>query len=255
MSKLNFKLEIFEGPLDLLLSLISKHKLNIYDIEISILLEQYLDYIEKMKMADLEVASEFLEMAAHLVYIKTVSLLPRHEESKKLKKELEGRLLEYKLCKEIANNLNSNYLGTDIFVRKQQQVSVDKEYNLIHSKEILLKAYLINFNKNKPDLPKLETSFSGIVSRRMVSVTSRILFVLKKLYKNDKVPYNEFFSNSDRSELVATFLAMLELVKSRRIVVSDDNKFVYFNKQVDVENLDENNIELEYNKDLEVEYE
>lgn len=247
MSKLNFKLEIFEGPLDLLLSLISKHKLNINDIEISILLEQYLDYIQKMKMADLEIASEFLEMAAHLVYIKTVSLLPRHEESKELKKELEGRLLEYKLCKEIANNLNGVYQGTDVFVRKPQQISVDKEYNLVHNKEILLKAYLMNFNKNRPELPKIQSSFSEIVSKRMVPVTSRILFVLKKLYKSDKVAYNEFFSCSDRSEMVATFLALLELIKSRRIVVSDDNKFVYFNNQIDVEEIDENDIDKEYN--------
>ena len=79
MEKLNFKLEVFEGPLDLMLYLISKHKLNIYDISITALLEQYLDYIEQMKMADLEVASEFLAMAAHLVYIKTVSLLPKPE--------------------------------------------------------------------------------------------------------------------------------------------------------------------------------
>lgn len=70
--QLNFKLDVFEGPLDLLLHLISKHKLNINDIEISKLLEQYLDVIAEMKMADLEVASEFLEMAARLVYIKTV---------------------------------------------------------------------------------------------------------------------------------------------------------------------------------------
>ena len=89
--QLNFKLDVFEGPLDLLLHLISKHKLNINDIEISKLLEQYLDVIAEMKMADLEVASEFLEMAARLVYIKTVSLLPRHEEAEDLKKELTGQ--------------------------------------------------------------------------------------------------------------------------------------------------------------------
>ena len=80
MEKLSFKVQEFEGPLDLLLHLIAKHKLNIYDIEISALLEQYLAYIEQMQRQDMEVASEFLEMAARLVHIKTVSLLPRHEE-------------------------------------------------------------------------------------------------------------------------------------------------------------------------------
>ena len=87
--QLEFHLGEFEGPLELLLFLISKHKLNINDIEISALLEQYLDYIERMQAADLEVASEFLEMAARLVYIKTVSLLPRQEEEgEQLRREL-----------------------------------------------------------------------------------------------------------------------------------------------------------------------
>ena len=99
MEQLEFKLEVFEGPLDVLLHLIAKHKLNIYDIPITALLEQYLDYIEQMKMADLEVTSDFLAMAAHLVYIKTVSLLPKHEEAETLKQELQGQLLEYQLCR------------------------------------------------------------------------------------------------------------------------------------------------------------
>ena len=77
MESISFKLDVFEGPLDLLLHLITKHKLNIYDIEISKLLEQYLLYIEQAKEQDLEIAGEFLEMAARLIYIKTVSLLPK----------------------------------------------------------------------------------------------------------------------------------------------------------------------------------
>ena len=102
---LQFRLGEFEGPLELLLFLISKHKLDIRDIEISVLLEQYLDYIGQMQSADLEVASEFLEMAARLVYIKTVSLLPKPEEGEKLKEELQGQLLEYSLCRQVAGEL------------------------------------------------------------------------------------------------------------------------------------------------------
>lgn len=246
MSKINFKLEIFEGPLDVLLKLISKHKLNIYDIEISILLEQYLDYISNMKMADLEISTEFLEMASHLVYIKTVSLLPKHKESKELKKELEERLLEYKVYKEIASSLNKRYVGSDIFVRKPQKINVDKKYIIIHNSDILLKAYLQNFNKNTPNLPK-QSIFSKIVTRRIVSVTSRIVFVLEKLYKNDKVHYDEFFYNPNKSELVATFLAMLELLKSRRIYLCDEDNFVYFNREFVKEDLKQEYIDNQYN--------
>lgn len=84
--KISFKLEVFEGPMDLLLRLISKHQLNIYDIEITSLLEQYLRYMDQCREQDLELAGEFLEMAARLIYIKTASLLPRPEEAQKKSK-------------------------------------------------------------------------------------------------------------------------------------------------------------------------
>ena len=94
MSLISFKLDSFEGPLDLLLHLISKHKLNIYDIEISLLLEQYMEYMNCLESDDYESAADFLEMAARLIYIKTCSLLPQPEEAAELKKELEGRIIE-----------------------------------------------------------------------------------------------------------------------------------------------------------------
>ena len=100
--KISFKLEVFEGPMDLLLRLISKHQLNIYDIEITSLLEQYLRYMDQCREQDLELAGEFLEMAARLIYIKTASLLPRPEEAQKEKQALQGALIEYALCKQAA---------------------------------------------------------------------------------------------------------------------------------------------------------
>ena len=85
MEQINYKLEVFEGPMDLLLHLISKHKLNINDIPIVELVNQYLDYVRQMENADFDIAGEILEMAARLIYKKTVSLLPRHEEAETLK--------------------------------------------------------------------------------------------------------------------------------------------------------------------------
>ena len=96
MDQISYKLDVFEGPMDLLLSLIAKHKLNIYDIPIVELVDQYLDYVRRMQDEDMYVASEFLEMAARLVYLKTVSLLPVHEEADELKRELTGELIEYR---------------------------------------------------------------------------------------------------------------------------------------------------------------
>ena len=102
METLSYKLEVFEGPLDLLLTLIAKNKLNIYDIPIALLLEQYMEQIERMQAENLDVASEFLEMAARLVHIKSVSLLPKREEEEVLRRELTGQLLKYKQCRETA---------------------------------------------------------------------------------------------------------------------------------------------------------
>ena len=107
MSAINYKIEVFEGPMDLLLHLISKHKLNIYDIPIVELVEQYMAYVNELKESDLEIASEFLEMAARLVYIKTVSLLPVYEEGDKLRQELSGELIEYAECKRVAQVLST----------------------------------------------------------------------------------------------------------------------------------------------------
>ena len=121
MSCAQFKLDMFEGPLDLLLHLISKHKLNIHDIQISLLLEQYLEYIHELDHEDLEDAADFLEMAARLIYIKTVSLLPHDEEAAELKKELEGRLIEYSQCKLLAGILAGMCFSLSEMGEKEKQ--------------------------------------------------------------------------------------------------------------------------------------
>ncbi|MBP1577518.1 MAG: segregation/condensation protein A, partial [Oscillospiraceae bacterium] len=131
MTQLSFRLSDFEGPLDLLLHLISKHKLNILDVEISELLRQYLAFIENREDKDLEVASEFLEMAARLVHIKTVSLLPKHEdEAEELKNRLTGELMEYQLCKLAAQKLGELAGENRVYFRKPMKVEADYTYRL-----------------------------------------------------------------------------------------------------------------------------
>ena len=182
--KMSFKLEVFEGPLDLLLHLISKHKLNISDIPIMILVEQYLNYISDMAEQDMEVAGEFLEMAARLIYIKTVSLLPRKEEAEALKKELEGRLIEYSLCKAAAEKLRAAYSGDVFSVRAPMEIETDSVYNRRHDPMELVKAYKGMELKKSSRPAELEPKvFSKLVSRKFVSVSSKIVYVLKKLYK------------------------------------------------------------------------
>ncbi len=120
---ITYKLGTFEGPLDLLLHLIAQNKLNIYDISISELLDQYMAKIREMQER-MEVASEFLEMAARLVYIKTVSLLPRSPEAEQLRQELTGQLLEYQECKRVAAVLAAQ-LSFDRYVRAPMELVPD----------------------------------------------------------------------------------------------------------------------------------
>ena len=231
MSELQFHVGDFDGPLDLLLYLISKHKLNICDIEISALLTQYLDAIEQMQQSDLELESEFLEMAARLVYIKTVSLLPRHEEAAELKKELEGQLIEYQRAKEAAKNLAALYQPSAVFVRRPAPVRSDPVFRGTASPKKLREAYILAFGKAGRRLPPPAEAFNGIVNRRFVSVTSRIVWLLRRLYRDGRAEYQALFQSGERSELVATFLAVLELVKSGRVSISDDNRTVFLNKR------------------------
>ncbi len=230
MEKLLFKLEVFEGPLDLLLHLVTKHKLDIYDIEISSLLEQYLEYLDQCAEHDLELAGEFLEMAARLIYIKTLSLLPAPEEAEAEKKELQGALIEYSLCKKAAKMLMEMFCGSELFVRKQAKIKAEAVYKRIHDPGVLAEALRkINTRKIQPEEQKPDDRFKVIVKHKMFSVTTKVIFILKKLYKYGEADMDGLYDNViDRSERVATFLAVLELTKSGRIYISDDNTRISF---------------------------
>ena len=222
---LSYKLDVFEGPLDLLLNLIAKNKLNIYDIPIAELLEQYMAQIDEMQAADMDVASEFLEMATRLVHIKSVSLLPKKEEEAALKQELTGQLLEYQQCKEAAMRLRERF-SLDGIVRAQADIPADLTYKRHHKPQELLSAYLSMLGKKKPPEPqKPEDTISKLITRRVVSVASQIVFVLRSLWKKRHVSLKELFrGKNDPSERVAAFLAVLELVKDKRLRVDGDGE-------------------------------
>ena len=222
---LSYQLDVFEGPLDLLLNLIAKNKLNIYDIPIAELLEQYMAQIHEMQAADMDVASEFLEMAARLVHIKSVSLLPKKEEEAALKQELTGQLLEYQQCKEAAMRLRERF-SLDGIVRAQADIPADLTYKRHHKPQELLSAYLSMLGKKKPPEPqKPEDTISKLITRRVVSVASQSVFVLRSLWKKRHVSLKELFrGKNDPSERVAAFLAVLELVKDKRLRVDGDGE-------------------------------
>ena len=231
-----YHFEVFEGPLDLLLTLITKNKIDIQDISISDLLDQYMHQIELMKQADMDIASEFLEMASRLLYIKSVMLLPRYDEKgEDLKKELAGQLIEYALCKEIALGFKTMY-DFDTFCKEPSAIDFDLTYNRIHPQTDIMHAYISAVGRGKRKLPPNEKSFDGIVKRKVVSVPSKIISVMRRLWHGNRVRYGELFAASQgRSDLVATFLAVLELVKGKRIRI-DGNGY-----EAEVYMLEDNN--------------
>ena len=231
MERMSFKLTDFEGPLDLLLYLISKHKLSILDIEISELLRQYMDFIENREDKNIEAASEFVEMAARLVHIKTVMLLPKQEdEANELKSGLAAELMEYQLCKMAAQELCKRGEIHKVFVREPMEIEVDHTYLPVHSANALLEAYggiSVKLVRKQPVKP---AAFNNIVKKRIVSVGSKIIYLLRRFYGNKNQSFSNIFSEQKgRSELVATFLALLELVKAGRVKISNDSTRVIFN--------------------------
>ena len=232
MEKIQYKLEVFEGPLDLLLHLIAKHKLNINDIPIFELVEQYVAYVREMQESDMDVASEFIEMAARLIYIKTVSLLPVYEEAQKLKEELTGELLEYRDCKLMAEKLSKQANGFDYYERKPLELPVNHTYSRLHDTSELLMAYLNAVGRDRRKLPPPMEAFQVIVKQKIVSVNTGIVAIYRKLLRQSRLRFSALFEGaSSRSQLVATFLAVLELVKANRVVLNDDNTEVQLHRE------------------------
>ena len=226
MEKISFKLPVFEGPLDLLLHLIAKNKLNICDICIAELLEQYMNTIEEMQRQDMDIESSFFEMAARLVHIKTVMLLPKQEEAEAIKQELEGQLIQYELCKKIAAKMSS-MVCFDEYVREPAKIEVDKTYKRVHDVQELFAAYNAAVGRGKKKLPPPQEAFTPLVAKKIVPVNVKMVYVLRKVYSGRSVPFMEFFDSAkSKSELVATFLALLELVKTKRIDINDADNSV-----------------------------
>ena len=220
---ITFKLEDFEGPLDLLLYLVSKNKMNIYDIEIVALIDQYVSMVNGLPVYQMESASEFIEMAARLVQMKSYFLLPKSEEAERMKEELTGMLVEYSACKEVAAQLRSMAEGVYTVVREPAEVELDTEYRLRHDVYLLEEAYNALQGRSRQKQPPRQEQFEPLTTAPFVSVTSRIIHVLRGLMTDRVRRLRQLFvKEGGRSQTVATFLAVLELVRAGRIAIADD---------------------------------
>ncbi len=229
MEPISYKLEVFEGPMDLLLHLITKHKIDIYDIPILELVEQYVNYVREMQEENMEVAIEFLEMAARLVYIKTVSLLPVYDEAEELKNELRDELLEYRDCKILAGKLSQMTDGFNYSVREYaEDVAPDMSYKRLHEPDELLTAYSVAAGKKLRRLPPPIDTFKAIVTRKIVSVGSKIESIVSSLKKKRKTRLFDIYREAkSRSDLIAAFLAVLELAKNKTIYVTGEGEDIH----------------------------
>ncbi len=220
---IEFHTEDFNGPLDLLLALVIKNKMKIYEIEILTLIDQYLEVVGSPGPEQLDSTSEFITMAAHLVQMKSSLLLPKSEEGERMREELTGLLVEYSACKEVAARLGVMQQGVFIAVRKPAPFTPDTSYHLQHSCEELAAALQLSQGKRNNRRPPQRERFDEIVAAPFVSVSGRVIHVLRSLVTGRVARLRELFKRGQsRSETVATFLALLELVRGGRIVIDDE---------------------------------
>lgn len=223
MEALTFKLEDFEGPLDLLLHLISKNKMDLYNIPILALIDQYTTLINTIEADKLDAASEFIEMVARLVQMKSTLLLPRSEEAERLQQELTGQLIEYEACKRMAKKLNRLAADTYIAVRRPMEPEPDTAYRLHHEPSLLADAWNGLMGRSLRRRAPSQERFEPLVTAPFVSVGSRVVHLLRGLLRGRVRSLRQLFSRRDsRSQTVATFLAVLELVRAGRMTIGAD---------------------------------
>lgn len=226
-------MEDFEGPLDVIFLLLSKNKIEIQDVSITAILEQYLAYLDEMKRLDMEIASEFITMASHLMLIKTKMLLSAAEQAEA---ESELDLLRQSLIdrqrKEAMEQIRiavtqlepRNEIGRCMFTKDPEPLRKDRGYQYKHEPIDLLRALDAIAERNNKQLPPPTNNFKGIVGKEPYPVGRKAGELLRQLLlRGVERLKNLFKGNRSRSEIVATFLAVLEMCKTGSVSVEDDN--------------------------------
>ncbi len=240
MMHYNVKIDSFEGPLDLLLHLINKLEIDIYDINVAEITEQYLDYVHAMQVLQLDVASEFLVMAATLLAIKSKMLLPKHEEDlldddlmyepeEDSREELIERLVEYRKFKEAADDLKEMELERGLIFTKPpsdlSDFSLNKEENAKQELDVSLYDMLAAFQKLLKR-KKLQAPLMTKITRQEIPIENRMEEIVGFLRnKKGRISFDELFPIATKSHIVVTFLAILELLKRRQVFVEQEGNF------------------------------
>ena len=227
---MDFIINDFEGPLDLLLHLIKESKMDIMNIEIEKITEQYMEFLNKQEKMNLEVSSEYLVLASELLEIKSRLLLPNNKEEDEIdeedpREELINRLLEYQAYKNITKLLqDKELLRKDIYTKSPENINnyID-EVHEIHADVSLddLVLALQKYYQRKADNKPLSTK----VTINEISVSSRRHDIKRILKSKKRISFFELFPIASKEYIVATFLAILEMAKSRELIIKQDNNF------------------------------
>lgn len=229
--KYSIKIDNFEGPLDLLCFLIDKNKMNIYDVNLTKITEQYIEYLNEMEQMNLEITSEFIVMASTLLYLKSKKLLPKQEEETEeiTEEELIRRIVEYKKFKEISNILKENYkIYSNRLFKGQEEIQLptqklDKNYaseKIPEIYRILIQKSSVKINQNAKNIEKI-----AIVEKYTVS--EKVKQMYKILDKQKKFIFNKIFTfgKNEKQEVVTAFSGLLEMSRRSKVETTQEELF------------------------------
>ena len=259
MEKLMFHIQDFEGPLDLLEHLIKKNKLDICTVSLIEITDQYVEYINQMKEMDLEVSSDFLVMASELLLIKSRALLPKHEgeeEEDDDAERLTEALRERRRMKIVSDKFRTmQYDGTYFFFKDPEKIQREPEKKQIPSGSIdkLYQAFMTVLDKTERRAPPPKKNFDGIVGREPASVKEKARGLIRRLKKDKKVKFENIFAGARyKNEVVAIFLAVLELMKLNRILVYDTDDSVMLELDANSPDIDTEDMLGEFEVDADI---
>lgn len=216
---LQLKIEQFEGPLDLLLSLITKHKIDIFDIPIAEICDEYTQYLDSMRELDMDIASEFIYMAAELMLIKSRMLLPRDEKDEDPRAMLVDALLEHQRAQQAAQFLRErSELYYDRFIKQPDELN--EPYSREHDAALLVEAFKRVADRMLARPASPDTLITKMKSEHWYTVEEKMIYVMRRLYRKKKVLFDALFDSfHTRNELCAMFLALLEMIRAGRVSI------------------------------------
>jgi len=226
------KLEVFEGPLDLLLYLIKKDEVDIYDVSIELITSQYLEYLETFRMLDLEIAGEFVVMAANLIYIKSRSLLPAHQqppdedaEEEDPRWDLIRQLIEYKKFKDAAFQLHQRELVQEGLIARMPEKPDFNDSDALLKSEVGIFDLISAFQKVLKKIEQKRENLREIFEENF-TVSDKIDFIIRSVAGDKPVAFSELFASAaSRTEIAVTFLALLELIRMKQLRVVQNGLF------------------------------